>query len=75
MTTSYPIGNTAIPLSKKIVIGQRQDDKKSNIVADTRSILSMILLYYFIKSIMDVSKTARKGGKGLVDDQKSYQIK
>ncbi len=42
-----------------------RENKKSNLVADTRSILSMVLLYFFIRSFMDMSKTAKGKGKGV----------
>lgn len=50
---------------KAIIISPRHEDKKSSIIGDTRSILSMVLLYFFIKSLVDMGKGAKgKGGKG-----------
>ena len=51
---------------RKITLRPKQEDKNSSLVADARSVLSMVLLYFFIKSIMEVSKgTKGKTGKGV----------
>lgn len=66
----FPMGTANDELSravqpKKIVISPKHEDKKSSLIGDTRSILSMVLLYFFIKSLVDVGKGAKgKGGKG-----------
>lgn len=49
---------------KKVTISLNHNDKKSNMVSDVRSILSFLLLYFFIKSIMQASKSQRGKGKG-----------
>jgi ATP-dependent Zn protease len=81
----YPMGSANEALSRglqpvrKIAIGANHEHKKSSLVADVRSILSIVLLYFFIKSIMDVSKGAKgKGGKGatgLFENEKSHRFK
>lgn len=55
--------------------------KKNNLSADIRSLLSLGLLFLFIKSILGLSKAGKgkAGGKGgfagAMDDTKSYRLK
>jgi hypothetical protein len=54
--------------------------KKNNLSADIRNMLSLTLLFFFIRSILGLSKGKGKaGGKGgfsgAMDDTKSYRLK
>lgn len=54
--------------------------KKNNLSADIRNMLSLALLFFFIRSILGLSKGKGKaGGKGgfsgAMDDTKSYRLK
>lgn len=62
------------------MISPVRESKKSSIVSDTRSLLSIILLYFFIKSIFEVGRGGRgRAGKGGLSDpfdqQKSHRFK
>ena len=66
---------------EKIIILQNIEMKKSSLSADIRNLLSLALLFFFIKSVIGLSKTAkgkaggRGGFAGAMDDTKSYRLK
>ncbi len=55
-----------------------RETKKSNLFADARSILSIVLLYFFIRSLMDTRKASKGKGKGvtgLFENEKSHRFR
>jgi len=64
--------------NNRVIISQNQEYKKSNLLTDTRNIFSFVLFYFFVKSILDMSKKS-KGGRGNIgnpfDAKKSHRFK
>lgn len=70
------------PIVKKVIIGEKNSSKDSSMVSTARSFLSLLLLFYFIKSINQLGKGRGRGAKGggggglnLFENDKSYRFK
>ena len=51
----------------------------SNFISNTRTVLSLVLLYFFIKSMSQLGRTNRGKGKGgglnMFENDRSYRLK
>lgn len=60
---------------RKVVINERREAKTTSAVSNLKSALSLLLLFYFVKSIMQVSKGAKgKGVSSMFQKEKSFRF-